>query len=55
MAPLVTHDPARHELYASFGIRREEIVIALIGALILVFGSVTADTTRIADENREII
>ena len=55
IAPLVTHDPARHELYVSFGIRGEELVIALIGALILVFGSVMADAARIADENREII
>jgi hypothetical protein len=55
IAPLVTHDPAKHELIVSFGIRGEEVVVALIGALILVFGSVMADAKRIADENREII
>jgi hypothetical protein len=55
IAPLVTHDPARHELIVSFGIRGDEAVIGLIGALILVFGSVMADAKRIADENREII
>jgi hypothetical protein len=55
IAPLVTHDPARHELIVSFGIAEYEVVVALIGALILAFGSVMADATRIADENREIV
>lgn len=55
MAPLVTHDPVKHELFLSFGIDEYEIVVALVGALILVFGSVMADATRIAEENREIV
>jgi hypothetical protein len=55
MSSLVTHDPVKHELFVSFGIEEYEVVVALIGALILVFGSVMADATRIADENREII
>lgn len=55
IAALVTHDPVRHELVLSIGIDSDEVVVALIGALILVFGSVMADATRIAEENREII
>ena len=55
IAALVTHDPARHELLLSVGISSDEVVVALIGALILVFGSVMADATRIAEKNREII
>lgn len=55
LAPLVTHDPAKHELFVSFGIHEYEVIVALIGALILVFGSVMADATRIAHENREIV
>ena len=47
IAALVTHDPARHELVLSVGISSDEVVVALIGALILVFGSVMADATRI--------
>ena len=45
----------RHEAVLSLGISSDEVVVALIGALILVFGSVMADATRIAEENREII
>jgi hypothetical protein len=37
------------------GITELEIIFALTGALIMVFGSVMADATRIAAENREII
>jgi len=55
LAPLVTHDPVKHYLFLSFGISEYEVVLALIGTLILVFGSVMADATRIADENREIV
>lgn len=55
LTPLVTHDPVKHELFVSFGINEYEVVLALVGALILVFGSVMADATRIANENREII
>jgi hypothetical protein len=42
-------------LLRRFGIRGEETVVALIGALIQLFGSVLADAKRIADENPEII
>jgi hypothetical protein len=52
---LVTHDPVKHELVVSVGISSDEVVLALISALIIVFGSVMADATRIAEENREII
>jgi hypothetical protein len=55
MALLVTHDPVAHEALLSFGIDDYEIIVALIGVLILAFGSVMADATRIADESREII
>lgn len=55
IAALVTHDPVRHEAVLSLGISSDEVIVALIGALILVFGSVMADATRIAEENREII
>jgi hypothetical protein len=55
MSVLVTHNPVAHEAFVSFGIHEYEVIVALIGALILVFGSVMADATRIADENREII
>jgi|MudIll2142460700_1097286.scaffolds.fasta_scaffold20973_3 hypothetical protein len=55
LAPLVTYDPVKHQGFVSFGIQDYEIIIALVGALILAFGSVMADATRIADENREIV
>lgn len=55
MALLVTHNPVAHEALLSFGIDDYEIIVALIGVLILAFGSVMADATRIADESREII
>lgn len=55
LTPLVTHDPIKHELFLSFGINEYEVVVALVGVLILAFGSVMADATRISDENREIV
>jgi len=55
MAFLVTRDPVAHEALLSIGIDDYEITVALIGVLILAFGSVMADATRIADESREII
>ena len=55
MSSLVTHNPVKHEMFVSFGISEHEVVVALIGVLILAFGSVMADATRIADENSEII
>jgi hypothetical protein len=55
LSMLVTRDPVNGGAVLSVGISHQEITVALIGALILVFGSVMADATRIADENREII
>jgi hypothetical protein len=55
LSVLVTRDPAGGGALLTVGISEHEITVALIGALILVFGSVMADATRIADENREII
>jgi Protein of unknown function (DUF2975) len=52
---LVTRDPVAHEALLSIGLEEYEIIIALVGVLILAFGSVMADATRIADESREII
>jgi hypothetical protein len=55
MSVLVTRDPVAGGALLRFGISELEIIFALTGALILVFGSVMADATRIADENREIV
>jgi hypothetical protein len=52
---LVTRDPVAGGATLKVGISEQEITVALIGALILVFGSVMADATRIADDNREIV
>ena len=55
MSVLVTRDPVAGGALLKVGISELEIIFALTGALILVFGSVMADATRIADENREIV
>jgi len=51
----VTRDPVVGGATLRVGITELEIIFALTGALILIFGSVMADATRIADENREIV
>lgn len=52
---LVTmYNPPGSRLFI-FGVGDQEIILALIGTLILVLGSVLADAARIADENRQII
>jgi hypothetical protein len=52
---LVTRDPVAGGVTLKVGITELEIIFALTGALIMVFGSVMADATRIAEENREIV
>ena len=52
---LATRNPVAHEALLSIGIEECEVIVALIGVLILAFGSVMADATRIVDESREII
>jgi len=37
------------------GVSDQDIVLALVGTLIVVIGSVLADAVRIADENRQIV
>ena len=55
MALLVTMNNPAGERYLKFGVSDHEIVLALVGTLILVIGSVMADAARIADDNRQII
>lgn len=51
---LVTMNNPAGERYLKFGLGDDDIVLALIGKLILVVGSVMADAARIADENRAV-
>jgi hypothetical protein len=43
------------EKMIGFGLSDHEIVLALVGVLILVTGSVMADAARMADDNRQIV
>ncbi|MBV8334510.1 MAG: DUF2975 domain-containing protein [Alphaproteobacteria bacterium] len=51
---LTFENPAGHKL-VWFGVSGDELILALVGALILVMGSVLADAVRMADENRQIV
>lgn len=52
---LVTmYNPPGSRLFI-FGIGDQEVILALVGTLILVLGSVLAEAARIAEDNRQII
>jgi hypothetical protein len=52
---LVTFENPSGETIFRFGVSDHELILALVGSLILVMGSVVADAVRIADENRQIV
>jgi hypothetical protein len=51
---ITMYNPPGEHLFI-FGIGDHEVILALIGTLILVLGSVLAEAARIADENRQIV
>ncbi len=55
MGLIVTMQNAPGQRVLKLGVSDHEIVLALVGTLILVIGSVLADAVRIADENRQIV
>jgi Protein of unknown function (DUF2975) len=55
MAWLVTKLNPPGERLLRFGLTDHEIVLAIVGVLILTTGSVLAEATRIAEENRQIV
>jgi hypothetical protein len=55
MTWLVTLHNVEGERILRFGISEYEIVLAIVGTLILTTGSVMAEATRMAEDNRQII
>ena len=56
MVLLITmNHPPGEFLLLRVGVEETEVVVALIGALVLVLGSVMADAARMADDNRQIV
>ncbi len=52
---IVTMQNAPGQKVLRFGVSDQDVVMALVGMLVLVIGSVLADAVRIADENRQIV
>ena len=55
MAWLITMLNAPGKRLVRFGLTDHEVVLAIIGIIILTTGSVMAEATRIAEENRQIV
>jgi hypothetical protein len=55
MCWIVTMNNPPGQKLLRLGVSDQNVVLALVGTLILVIGSVLADAVRIADENRQII
>jgi hypothetical protein len=55
MTWLVTMHNGPGERILRFGISEYEIVLAVVGTLVLTTGSVMAEATRMAEENRQIV
>lgn len=55
MTWLVTMHNAPGQRILRFGISEYEVVLAIVGTLILTTGSVMAEATRLAEDNRQII
>ena len=55
MAWLITMLNGPGKRLVGFGLTDQEVVLAIIGIIILTTGSVMAEATRIAEENRQIV